>query len=115
MKPEAGPDLDALVHVKVMGFPNHPSGKGYPWAHVPNYSTDSAAAVEVAAKLALQVVLIDKQCVAVRPAPVDYDLGEGREADLRKGIIDGRMAPLAVAPTAPLAICRAALRLVEEQ
>ena|SRR5579864_6192599 len=112
-EPEAGPDLDAIVHVKVMGFPNHPSGKGYAWAHVPNYSTDSAAAAQVAAKLALHVVLIDNQCVAVRPAPVDYELGEGREAELRKGIIDGRLAAVAVAPTAPLAICRAALHAVE--
>ncbi|MDP9315132.1 MAG: hypothetical protein M3R24_30430, partial [Chloroflexota bacterium] len=60
---EAGRDLDALVAAKVMGFDADRiiSGGGYrvgnhtpsviSWAHIPQYSTDIAAAWEVVEKL----------------------------------------------------------------
>jgi hypothetical protein len=115
----AGRDLDALVAEKVMGLrivadeyatPGYLqiAEEGKPWYELPHYSTDIAAAWEVVGKLR-------ETCWASvdgigRPDPVwraefraMSDPVTGMEAH----------APVSqIAPTAPLAICLAALKVV---
>ncbi len=93
-KLEAGPELDALVAEKVMGM--EPDG---PWAP-PKYSTDIAAAWEVLMVLVGRIpepigIIIDKQG--------QFFVVKGEQCDLED---------VASASTAPLAICRAALKAV---
>lgn len=104
----AGRELDALVAEKVMGWAPRDAGAGDrliyvgAWAHcesLPHYSTDIAAAWQVVEKLAADGLYVH----------VGYCLGR-TEASVNSplDIIDN-----AYAPTAPLAICLAALKALE--
>ena len=124
----AGREMDALVAERVMGWV-HFTWKGYsyflpqneipgpdvqlmiyPGRPVPLYSTDIAAAWLVVDKMGLSLVRVD----AAR-----WLVGQYRESeylDTEMGCIDGHFhyAGFAVSDTAPLAICRAALKLSNE-
>jgi hypothetical protein len=105
---QAGRELDALVAEKVMGYtlgtPPSPesainlAGPEYP-VTVPHYSTDIAAAWQVVEKFKDRDwrFILDK-----------YDDGWGIEIELS----GGKYGSGAVAETAPLAICRVALKAV---
>lgn len=122
---EAGPELDALVAEKVMGWewktnpitgtsrlmpPSHFLRLGdliFPHMH---YSTEIVAAWEVVQKLYEKGLIV---CITLdrdeqRYGPVECCV----EDDKRKR--GNTMIALAYALTAPLAICRAALKVVEE-
>lgn len=98
---EAGRELDALVAEKVMGLPIEGTKLSqYSWTHPP-YSTDIAAAWEVAeaAKLFTKKMLVLAHdgrnwivCEEVTPSGPHHIYGSG--------------------DTAPLAICKAALEAI---
>jgi hypothetical protein len=123
-KLDAGPELDALVAEKVMGWTKEPSAnpfpgpKSLPWnwvaphstwgpgtpgkcypTSVPKYSTDIAAAWEVVEKLRDQFegVVVDGIKLPGAPAWQCIVMNESEKGE---------------AQTAPLAICRAALKAV---
>ena len=75
---------------------------------VPRYSTDIAAAWEVVEKLNLLVMPIDEDDWMAGQLDSRYSY-----ASAETGVIDGYIAFHAVADTAPLAICRAALKIAE--
>mgnify|MGYP001243213261 CR=1 FL=1 len=110
----AGRELDALVHELVMGLPTMPMVKwtvvpGQPLTRtldpfgVPAYSTDISAAWLVVEKLQEQGVRVDilsdwhghRTCRVARKSEILYDALDWSD-------------------TAPLAICRAALRAVRQ-
>ena len=108
---EAGPELDALVAERVMGWTRNDKGfwfkpgKRHNWNHdgldPPPYSTDIAAAWEVVEKIkslpAGIDILVRANCVAIDLHM--FDMADGLVKDIEAGD----------ATTAPLAICRAAL------
>jgi len=95
----AGPELDALVAEKVMGYTS--------WAFgVPRYSTSLEAAWEVVEKM--------------KPVWKHFNLSYGPYLVVNGGLRDGwQMEPIWGSPicgygeTAPLAICRAAIKARE--
>jgi|GEM_PF-771862 hypothetical protein len=132
MNPEdikASRNTDALVGEKVMGWTKHrndraetavESGKvdwEYDWVPpqfngdtgynraLPNYSTDIAAAWTVAEKLGLSVINTKEVYYACVP-------GDIVNAHMSHAIMDGSWA---LANTAQLAICRAALKIIDLQ
>lgn len=110
---EAGPALDALVAEKVMGLEltnYNPIGirKGGWVLPIPNYSNDIAAAWEVVQKL-------DLLCGAVMlrrnlDSTVTNYVGTWEVLEIEHEL----QHVVAVGTTAPLAICRAALKLMED-
>jgi hypothetical protein len=104
---EAGREMDALVAELVMGWEKRVFGDGVDYWHLPggaiceldapHYSTDIAAAWQVVEKLPFSVYV-----------EVRWD-GKNAEA----WFDSGSQTWEASAPTAPLAICRAALLAVQ--
>ena len=113
---EAGRELDALVAEKVMGWqwydghgtagPSYWETQGGEFAHFGEFepSTDIAAAWEVVEKMAELV------------GPISVAWGSfGTEGNMASVMAFMGNPPGVVAPTAPLAICRAALLAVMER
>ena len=99
---EAGRCLDAWVADGVMDLTVHPSAFGSDWVTVrgvvPDYSTDIAAAWEVVGRRVWTFV------------DLDWDEEGWRSFFHFETDSGGIDEVFAIAPTAPLAICRAALK-----
>lgn len=123
----AGPELDALVAEKVMGWTRHypiqeedggasdfdsdwfEDPKGNP-SDVPNYSEDIAAAWAVVEKMRPLNVDLTNHARAERWCCVFFDRDGGSDGFIPE--LKGRFQEYTVAAAAPLAICRAALKAV---
>ena len=116
---QAGPELDALVAEKVMGWAfadgcwNEPSGprRAHPrsvYNHFPYYSTDIAAAWEVIEKLPGPGIALFKTYNGGWQARTKVCNYPGS-----MHVIENDCCIFSDAPTAPLAICRAALKAVQ--
>jgi hypothetical protein len=118
---EAGRELDALIAEKVMGWMRvnsphkitgasgepsgfEPIGGGYAtFAVVPHYSTGIAAAW----------LVVDAMRARGAAVLLRYDMAYANEWEAGFGVASDKF-PSAHAPTAPHAICRAALAALEE-
>lgn len=110
-----GRELDALVARDVFGLEVHTEPIGFMFVRHGNtdgpvmpYSTDIAAAWMIVEKLGLSLV---------RMTNGNWWAGRFREgtyfsSDVELGVVDGNLEDGAEAPTAPEAICRAALAAV---
>lgn len=118
-KPQAGPEIDALIAEKVMGLEVsrevHPfkyhnveldKERGGVWSSpIPAYSTDIAAAWEVVKKIGKPIeIRVDADEVSVSNHTCESIPLPGW---------NWHQHVLEAAPTAPLAICRAALKAIE--
>lgn len=113
-------DIDALVAERVMGWTRSTRPGDYPWKLpngkqsiiTPDYSTDIAAAWQVVEKLAERGIALNIGPYWGHPPKhegwhVELDIALDTLPDLDTIPIGDRYT---VAPTAPLAICRAALK-----
>lgn len=117
---KAGREMDALVAEKVMGWkrfavcdklhPPYMEETRHTFAHgFPDYSTDITAAWEVAEKMRVAVMPIDGGGWAAKD--ISIDATHGTELYIIPGS-DEECYGWTKADTAPLAICRAALKAV---
>ena len=123
-KLESGRELDDLVAEKVMGYriPVQESLIGNEWSPIPHYSTDIAAAWQVIEKLTSQNAGPDKACIEAIINTPKYpgwptyvrDGEEEHQDEWCVEWVDGiDTIDVAFGKTAPLAICRAALKIME--
>lgn len=116
----AGRQLDAEIAEKVMGYAmtavarsdSESIGLDFEsedWQVLPHYSTDIAAAWAVATKLGLTVIPVEEWWQAGRSSGTVLFRKSEADTGGELFIEDFRMANPAVALTAPLAICLAAL------
>lgn len=132
---DAGRELDALVATHIFGYRVATKASlGYvrtddylcqtdhdgKWGHLDEYSTDIAAAWLVVERFGLSVLSIREEGHVVGWFAGLYgDRTDSDYLDTEMGVIDGRFGGTfggdlyASAPTAPLAICLAALRVVD--
>lgn len=115
MNMQAGPELDALVAEKVMGWKLHKEGRAWKWWDIPlisphheqydghddqpPYSTDPAAAWEVVEKMR------ERWSVYVNA------LDDPRECGCVVGKTWREPEAAAIGPTMPVAVCRCAVLL----
>ncbi len=94
---QAGRELDVLVGHKLMGLRNEPKER------IPNFSTDMTAAWQV----------LERWSLSIGPTSAPLHGDENTEWGCTDNVIDceDRGDLLTKAPTAPLAICRMALKL----
>jgi len=114
---KAGPELDALIAEKVMGWEYlpHRLDQGWPWkvqdgvraTKCPKYSTQMTSAWEVAEKISREQFSIEFRLVSMPSPPHEQDVW-------RVFILTNADKTICGEGTAPLAICRAALNLVNE-
>lgn len=118
---EAGRELDAQIAEKVMGYAmtvvaaidGESLGLDFEtedWQVLPHYSTNIAAAWPIAEKLHLSVMRAGDEWAA---AVLDGE-PHAEEGEYHGGYVDCGLHDVAYAPTAPLAICRAALLAVSD-
>lgn len=129
---KAGRELDALVLEKVFGYEHRiekdevsdgsfmgfslwwkTEGDWFQEDDLPKYSTGLLDAWEVVVLMKFSIIPIEDGYFVGH-----YDV-ESEYFDIEQGVIDGHFSSnssgFAVAPTAPLAICRAALKAVERR
>lgn len=107
---EAGRELDLLVSLRVFG--EIEEMKKTPGFVVPPYSTDLSAAWEVVEKLSLSVLRLSKNQWSERSAET-WGCGRWPEVEYEcDGTYDGDYYFWTEANTAPLAVCRSALKAI---